>query len=57
MSVWVMPFVDVYESFLKRSQAVAGARRRSQAVGTPKHFGPPLWVVPVEERGPFGGPS
>ena len=22
-----------------------------------KHFGPPLWVVPVEERGPFGGPS
>ena len=22
-----------------------------------QHFGPPLWVVPVEERGPFGGPS
>ena len=22
-----------------------------------KHFGPPLWVVLVEERGPFGGPS
>ena len=22
-----------------------------------KHVGPPLWVVPVEERGPFGGPS
>ena len=22
-----------------------------------KHFGPPLWVVPVEERGPFGGLS
>ena len=22
-----------------------------------EHFGPPLWVVPVEERGPFGGPS
>ena len=22
-----------------------------------KHFGPPLWVVPVEERAPFGGPS
>ena len=21
------------------------------------HFGPPLWVIPVEERGPFGGPS
>ena len=36
MSVWVMPFVDVYENFLKRSQAVAGGRRRSQAVGTPK---------------------
>ena len=35
MSVWVMPFVDVYENFLKRSQAVAGGRRRSQAVGTP----------------------
>ena len=24
MSVWVMPSVDVYENFLKRSQAVAG---------------------------------
>ena len=35
MSVWVMPSVDVYENFLKRSQAVAGGRRRSQAVGTP----------------------
>ena len=22
-----------------------------------QHFGPPLWVVLVEERGPFGGPS
>ena len=22
-----------------------------------KHFGPPVWLVPVEERGPFGGPS
>ena len=22
-----------------------------------KHFGPPEWVVPVEERGPFGEPS
>ena len=22
-----------------------------------QHFGPPLWVVPMEERGPFGGPS
>ena len=21
-----------------------------------QHFGPPLWVVLVEERGPFGGP-
>ena len=31
MSVWVMPSVDVYENFLKRSQAVAGGRRRSQA--------------------------
>ena len=30
-----MPSVDVYENFLKRSQAVAGGRRRSQAVGTP----------------------
>ena len=44
MSVWVMPSViDVYENFLKRSQAVAGGRRRSQAVGTPydtisRHF-------------------
>ena len=28
MSVWVMPFVDVYENFLKRSQAIAGGRRR-----------------------------
>ena len=28
MSVWVMPSVDVYENFLKRSQAVAGGRRR-----------------------------
>ena len=28
MSVWVMPSVDVYENFLKRSQAIAG-------VGTP----------------------
>ena len=37
MSVWVMPSViDVYENFLKQSQAVAGGRRRSQAVGTPK---------------------
>ena len=36
MSVWVMPSViDVYENFLKRSQAVAGGRTRSQAVGTP----------------------
>ena len=35
MSVWVMPSVDVYENFLKRSQAVAGGRRQSQAVGTP----------------------
>ena len=35
VSVWVMPFVDVYENFLKRSQAVAGGCRRSQAVGTP----------------------
>ena len=34
-SVWVMPSVDVYENFLKRSQAVAGGRRPSQAVGTP----------------------
>ena len=42
MSVWVMPFVDVYENFLKRSQAVAGGRRRSQAVGTP-----PLWHIKV----------
>ena len=24
MSVWVMPSVDVYKNFLKRSQAVAG---------------------------------
>ena len=24
MSVWVMPSVDVYENFLKQSQAVAG---------------------------------
>ena len=22
-----------------------------------KHFGAPLWVVLVKERGPFGGPS
>ena len=22
-----------------------------------KHFGPPLWVILVEERGPFGRPS
>ena len=28
MSVWVMPSVDVYKNFLKRSQAVAGGRRR-----------------------------
>ena len=35
MSVWVMPSVNVYENFLKRSQAVARGRRRSKAVGTP----------------------
>ena len=28
MSAWVMPSVDVYENFLKRSQAVASGRRR-----------------------------
>ena len=36
-----MPSVDVYENFLKRSQAVAGGRRRSQAVaggGHPPYF-------------------
>ena len=38
MSVWVMPSVDVYENFLKESQAVAGGRRRSQAVGTPSEY-------------------
>ena len=36
LGTMVMPSVDVYENFLKRSQAVAGGRRRSQAVGTPK---------------------
>ena len=35
LGTMVMPSVDVYENFLKRSQAVAGGRRRSQAVGTP----------------------
>ena len=34
-SVWVMPSVDVYENFLKRSQAVAGRRRRW---APPEHF-------------------
>ena len=28
MSEWVMPSVDVYENFLKQSQAVAGGHRR-----------------------------
>ena len=32
MSVWVMPYVDVYENFLKHSQAVAGG-------------GHPLWML------------
>ena len=48
VSVWVMPSVDVYENFLKRSQAVAGGRRRSQAVGTPKEQGSPKMASQVK---------
>ena len=43
--------------FCKVSDASGTA---SDAVNVRKdcqHFGPPLWVVLVEERGPFGGPS
>ena len=51
MSVWVMPSViDVYENFLKRSQAVAGGRRRSQAVGTPKGVGGTIANVTTQPR-------
>ena len=40
MSVWVMPSVDVYEKFLKQSQAVAGG-------GHPQWV---FWLVVCERK-------
>ena len=44
MSVWVMPSVDVYENFLKQSQAVAGGGHPlivDMASATPSSMAPP----------------
>ena len=43
-------FVDVYENFLKRSQSVAGGRRRSQAVGTPKANKRDNHTLPLKDK-------
>ena len=43
--------------FSKNSDASGTARDAVNVRKDCQHFGPPLWVVLVEERGPFGGPS
>ena len=56
MSVWVMPSVDVYENFLKRSQAVAGGRRRWAPPAPLSAQHATLWHIPQVTSGPLPAP-